>query len=431
LAKADKKLLIINIGSVFAATGGPKRGKDLDKADIAGGDAILCYGGEIAEIGSSDALIEKHPFAEVLNADGRLATPGFIDSHTHLVFGGNRADEYEMRTRGASYMEIFTAGGGILSSVRATRAASDEELFNAGYRALREMAMHGTTTVEAKSGYGLDTETELRQLRVIKGLGELGLADIVPTFLGAHALPPEYTDNRAGFVDLVVEEMIPAVAGENLAEYCDVFCDKGAFSVAEAERILHAALDNDMKIRVHADEFESLGIVPVAVEMGAASCDHLAVADERSVAVLADSDTVATALPGTSIYLGGHHFAPARKLIDAGCIFAVASDFNPGSCTAASVRTILSPAAVNMKVTPTEMLHAITCNAAFALDRGNRKGSIAPGYDADIAIWNARSANELVYRWSDPRALFVVKGGDIVYRDDIVKTDGDINLTRP
>jgi len=349
-----------------------------------------------------------------------LATPGFVDSHTHLVFGGDRSDEYEMRTRGASYMDIFEAGGGIFSSVRATRAASDEELFDAGYRALREMVMHGTSTIEAKSGYGLDTETELRQLRIIKRLGELGLAEIVPTFLGAHALPPEYKDNRAGFVDLVVKEMIPAVAAENLAECCDVFCDKGAFTVVETERILRAALDNDMKIRVHADEFEALGIVPVAVEMGAASCDHLAVADERSIAALADSDTVATALPGTSIYLGGYHFAPARKLIEAGCVFAIASDFNPGSCTAASVRTVLSPAAVNMKVTPVEMLHAVTCNAAFALDRGERKGCIAPGYDADIAIWNAKSVNELIYRWSDPRARLVVKGGSVVYRDDRV-----------
>ena len=415
-----EKILITNIGSIFAATGGPKRGAELDRPDIAEGDAIFCFDGKIAEMGDSEALLESHPFAEVLDAGGRLATPGFVDSHTHLVFGGDRSDEYEMRTRGASYMDIFTGGGGILSSVRATRAASDEELFKAGYRALREMVMHGTTTIEAKSGYGLDTETELRQLRVIKRLGELGLAEVVPTFLGAHALPPEYKDNRAGFVDLVVEEMIPAVTAENLAEYCDVFCDKGAFTVAETERILRAALDSDMKIRVHADEFEALGIVPVAVEMGAASCDHLAIADEGSIAALANSDTVATVLPGTSIYLGGYHFAPARKLIEAGCIFAIASDFNPGSCTAASVRTVLSPAAVNMKVTPTEMLHAITCNAAYALDRGARKGCIAPGYDADIAIWNAKSVNELIYRWSDPRARFVIKGGSVVYRDDRV-----------
>ncbi len=418
-----EKLLITNIGSVFTSGGDPRRGAELDDPAIAEGDAILCDNGEIAEIGDSKALLEKYPFAEVVDADRRLATPGFVDSHTHLVFGGNRADEYEMRTRGASYMEIFAAGGGILSSVRATRAASDAELYDAGYRALREMVMHGTTAVEAKSGYGLDTETELRQLRVINKLGKLGLAEVVPTFLGAHALPPEYSDNRDKFVDLVIEEMLPAVAEENLAEYCDVFCDKGAFTVAETERILRAALDNDLKIRVHADEFEALGIVPVAVEMGAASCDHLAVANEDSIAALADSDTVAISLPGTSIYLGGHHFAPARKLIEAGCIFSLASDFNPGSCTAASVRTVLSPAAVNMKVTPTEIVHAVTCNAAFALDRNDRKGAIAPGYDADIAIWNASSVNELIYRWSDPRARFVIKSGKIVYRDDRVILD--------
>ncbi|MCP4230556.1 MAG: imidazolonepropionase [bacterium] len=423
----DKKLLIINIGSIFAATDGPKRGTELDEPTISERDAILCINGKIAEIGDSGMLLENHPFAEVVDTGGRLATPGFVDSHTHLVFGGDRSDEYEMRTRGVSYMEIFEAGGGILSSVRATLAARDDELFDAGHRALREMVMHGTTTVEAKSGYGPDTETELRQLRVIKKLGELGLAEIVPTFLGAHALPLEYKDNRDGFIGLVVKEMIPAVVEENLAEYCDVFCDRGAFTVAEAERVLRAALDAGLKIRVHADEFEALGIVPIAVEMGAASCDHLAVANEESVPALADSDTVATVLPGTSIYLGGHDFAPARKLIDSGCIFAIASDFNPGSCTAASVRTVLSPAAVNMKITPTEIVHSVTCNPAYSLGRGERKGFIAPGYDADIAIWNARSVNELIYRWSDPRAWLVARNGDIVYRDDRVKFGREIN----
>jgi imidazolonepropionase len=281
------------------------------------------------------------------------------------------------------------------------------------------MVAHGTTTVEIKSGYGLDTETELKQLRVIRKLADDLPPDIVPTFLGAHALPPEYKDDRDAYVSLVCDEMIPAVVEEDLAEYCDVFCDRGAFTLEETGSILKAAVDAGLKVRVHADEFESLGAVRLAVEFGAASVDHLAAVTDVDIKTLAESDTVATLLPGTTIFLGSGHFAPARKILKAGCIVAVASDSNPGSCTAASVRTVLSPAAVNLGMTPTELVHGCTANAAFSLGRADAIGTLEVGKKADLCIWDATDVNDLVYRWADPRARAVIKEGLVVYRDEI------------
>jgi imidazolonepropionase len=323
-----------------------------------------------------------------------------------------------MRTRGASYLEIFEAGG-ILSSVRATREANEDELYESARKRLEVMTAHGTTTVEIKSGYGLDTETELKQLRVAKKLAVDLPLDIVPTFIGAHAVPPEYKDSRDAYVSLVCDEMIPAVVEEDLAEYCDVFCDRGAFTLEETERILKAAVDAGLKLRIHADEFESLGAVRLAVELGATSVDHLAVITDEDIKTLAGSDTVATLLPGTTIYLGSGHFAPASKMLEAGCIVAVASDLNPGSCTAASVRTVLSPAAVNLGMTPVELVHGCTANAAYSLGRADAVGTLEVGKKADLCIWDATDVNDLVYRWADPRAHVVIKEGRIIYQDEI------------
>jgi imidazolonepropionase len=412
-------LIINNVGSFFGKGPAPYRGATVSDTDTIDADSVLIKNGSISAFGRFEDLTLDEPKAEVIDAGGRLVTPGFVDSHTHAVFGGSRADEFVMRTRGASYLEIFEAGGGILASVRATREAPEEELYESARRRLEIMVAHGTTSVEIKSGYGLDTETELKQLRVVKKLGEDLPLDVVPTFLGAHAVPPEYKDNRSAYVSLVCEEMIPAIAAGNLADYCDVFCDRGAFTLNETERILIAAVDAGLKIRIHADEFERLGAVPLAVEYGAASVDHLAVITDEDIKTLANSDTVATLLPGTTIFLGSGGFAPARKMLDAGCIVAAASDLNPGSCTAASVRTVLSPAAVNLGMTPAELVHGCTANAAFSLGLGDTRGTLEVGKKADLCIWNASDVNDLIYRWGDPRAYAVIKEGRVIYRDEI------------
>jgi len=412
-------LIIKNVGQFFGRGPAPYRREAAAEVDTVETEAVLIEDGAISAFGGFDELAVGKTGAEVIDAGGRLVTPGFVDGHTHAVFGGNRADEFVMRTRGASYLEIFETGGGILSSVRATREASAEELYESGRRRLEVMIAHGTTTVEVKSGYGLDTNTELKQLRAIKKLADDLPLDIVPTFLGAHALPPEYEDDRDAYVSLVCDEMVPAVVEENLAEYCDVFCDRGAFTLEETERILEAAVDAGLNIRVHADEFESLGAVRLAVELGTASVDHLAVVSDDDIETLAGSETVATLLPGTTIFLGSCRFAPARAMLDAGCIVAVASDMNPGSCTAASVRTVLSPAAVNLGTTPAELVHGCTGNAAFSLGRSDVVGTLEVGKKADLCVWNATDVNDLVYRWADPRAYVVIKEGRVIYRDEI------------
>lgn len=412
-------LIIKNVGQFFGKGPAPYRAEAASEIDAVEAEAVLIEDGAISAFGDFKRLTAEKPGVEVIDAGGRLVTPGFVDCHTHAIFGGNRADEFVMRTRGASYLEIFEAGGGILSSVRATREANEDELYESARKRLEVMTAHGTTTVEIKSGYGLDTETELKQLRVAKKLAVDLPLDIVPTFIGAHAVPPEYKDDRGAYVSLVCDEMIPAVVEEDLAEYCDVFCDRGAFTLEETERILKAAVDTGLKLRIHADEFESVGAVQLAVELGATSVDHLAVITGDDIKTLAGSDTVATLLPGTTIYLGSGHFAPASKMLEAGCIVAVASDLNPGSCTAASVRTVLSPAAVNLGMTPAELVHGCTANAAYSLGLADAVGTLEADKKADLCIWDATDVNDLVYRWADPRAYMVIKEGRIIYRDEL------------
>jgi imidazolonepropionase len=412
------ELLLHNTGQIFTAAGGPRRGPALAEKTLAAGDALLIRGGAIVALGPRDK-VEMHAGADckTLDCGGRLVTPGLVDCHTHLVYGGSRADEYEMRLGGASYIEIFEAGGGILSSVEHTRAESEEELFAAAARRARLMLSHGTTTVEVKSGYGLTTDGELKMLRVAGRVGRETPISVVPTFMGAHALPPEYTRRRSNFVDLVAGEMTAAVVAEGLAEYCDVFCDRGAFTVEESRTVLEAGREAGLGLRLHADEFEAMGGTELAAELGAASVDHLAVITDAGVRALAGSDTVAVILPGTTVFLGSSHFAPARELIDAGALVAVASDHNPGSCHAMSLRTILTPAATYLKMKPAEMLHAITINAAHSLGRADRTGSLERGKAADVAVFDAGDVNELFYDWGPVRSWATIAGGEVVHRD--------------
>ena len=411
-------LLIYNTGQIFTAAGGPRRGAALAEKTLARGDAILARDGAIAGV-AARADLEKRAGAEceTLDCGGRLVTPGLVDCHTHLIYGGSRADEYEIRLAGAAYMEIFEAGGGIHATVRDTRAASEDELVASARGRVEVLLSHGTTTAEVKSGYGLTTQEELKMLRAAARLAEELPLAVVPTFLGAHAIPPDYADRRGDFVALLTGEMIPAVAGAGLAEYADVFCDRGAFDLGETRAVLAAARDAGLKLRLHADEFEALGGTELAVELGAASVDHLAVVTDAGVKALASSDTVAVLLPGTTVFLGSSRFAPARPLIDAGALVAVASDHNPGSCHVASLRAILTPAATYLKMKPAEMLHAVTVNAAYSLGRADRIGSLEPGKAADVAVFDVGDINELFYDWGPTRAWATVVGGVVVHRD--------------
>ncbi len=411
-------LLLYNAGQIFTAAGGPRRGAALAEKTVADGDALLARGGVIIAVGRRrDVEKEAAADCEALDCGGRLVTPGLVDCHTHLVYAGSRADEYERRLGGASYLDIFEAGGGIHATVRSTRAASEDELLDSARRRAEVFLRSGTTTAEVKSGYGLTTEDELKMLRVAARLGEELPLAVVPTFLGAHAVPPEYADRREDFVELVNDEMIPAAAAEELAEYVDVFCDRGAFNVDETRAILTAAREAGLKLRLHADEFEPLGGTELAVEMGAAAVDHLAVVTEAGIRALAASDTGAVLLPGTTIFLGSSRFAPARALIDAGALIAVASDHNPGSCHATSLRAILTPAATYLKMTPAEMLHAVTVNAAHSLGRADRIGSLEPGKAADAAVFDVGDVNELFYDWGPTRAWATVAAGAVVHRE--------------
>jgi imidazolonepropionase len=413
------ELLLYNAGQIFTAAGRPRRGAKMAEKTLADGDALLARDGVIVAVGPREVIgKEAGGGCEALDCGGRLVTPGLVDCHTHLVYGGSRAGEYEMRLGGASYLEIFEAGGGILDTVRHTRAASEDELFASARRRAGVMLSHGTTTAEVKSGYGLTTEDELKMLRVAVRLAEETALDVVPTFMGAHALPPEFAARRADFVKLVTDGMIPAVVAGELAEYADVFCDRGAFTLEETRAILEAAGDAGLELRLHADEFEALGGTELAVEMGAASVDHLAVATEAGIRALAASDTAAVLLPGTTIFLGSSHFAPARALIETGAIVAVASDHNPGSCHAASLRAILTPAATYLKLKPAEILHAVTINAAYSLGRAGSVGSLEPGKAADAAIFDVADINELLYDWGPVRSWATVKRGVVVHHDD-------------
>jgi len=412
------ELLLYNAGQIFTAAGGPRRGTALAEKTVAAGDAVLIREGAVVAVGARAELAAvAGGECEAVDCGGRLVTPGLVDCHTHLVYGGSRADEYEQRLGGASYLEIFEAGGGIHASVRHTQQAGEEELFAAARRRAEVMLSHGTTTAEVKSGYGLTTEAELKMLRVASRLGNETPLRVVPTFLGAHALPPEYSSRREEFVRLVAEEMTPAAAASGLARYADVFCDRGAFSRQETEVILRASLAAGLGLRLHADEFEALGGTELAVELGAAAVDHLAVVTEAGVRALASSNTVAGLLPGTTIFLGSGHFAPARELIAAGALIAVGSDHNPGSCHAASLRTILTPAATYLRLRPAEMLHAVTINAAYSLGLADRVGSLEAGKAADVAVFDVGDVNELFYDWGPTRTWLTVAGGEVVFRD--------------
>ena len=403
-------LLITNIGSLVTPQGtGPRRGEEQGAVQTLTDAAIGIKDGKIAFIGT---MADAPAAWETLDAGGRLVTPGLVDAHTHLVFGGWRHNELDLKLKGASYLDILAAGGGILSSVRSTRAASEDELTERGIGFTKEMLAHGITSAEAKSGYGLDTETELKQLRAIRRVDAAQPIDLVSTFLGAHALPQEYRENRAEFIRLVCEEMLPAVKAEELAEFCDIFCETGVFTPEEARQVLSAAKELGFGLKAHIDEIDALGGAEVAAELGAISTEHMIASSDAGIAALSEAGTVAVLLPATGFYLD-KGYAPARKMIDANMAVAVASDFNPGSSPSMNLQFAMMLACQKYRLTPEETITAATLNAAAAIGRGDSVGSLEVGKKADLVIWETDALSYLFYRFGSNLVHTVLKNGQV------------------
>lgn len=410
---------IVNIRQLVTLAGAarPRVGRELGELATIEQAALLIKGGRIVAAGPDAEIRSKIPAgAEVIDAEGRCVTPGFVDAHTHLVFAGNRAGEFEQRIAGATYQEIAAAGGGILKTVALTRAASEDELLAVARKHRDWMLRGGTTTLEAKSGYGLNRETELKMLRVIRRLNQEGPVRIVPTLLGAHTVPPEYKDRRAEYVRFVAEELIPAVAAEGLAEYCDVFCDEHAFTVQETRVVLSAAQRHGLKLRLHAEQFRPGTGADLAAELVAATADHLETATDESLERLRAAGVLPVLLPGSVFALGRSEYPPARRMVEAGLAIVVATDFNPGSSPVPSMPFMLSLACVQMRLSPAEALTAATINAACSLGLGDEVGSLEAGKNADFLIHEFGDYREIPYFIAAPARPRVFIAGKEVSR---------------
>ncbi len=390
----------------------------MDDADnIFENKQLLIRNGVIDWIGddTDSAPIQREEIVERLDCGGRVVLPGYVDAHTHLVFGGDRADEYARRSAGESYEEIAAAGGGIQSTVRATRSASSEELLRSAWSRLNAMMNKGVTTVEIKSGYGLDWKTERKMLRVVRTLQETHPMNIMATFLGAHTVPSEFQSNRDGYIDAVCEEMIPAVAEEGLADFCDVFCERGVFSLGETRRILEQARGAGLQLKLHGEQLHRTGATQLAVEMGAVSVDHLERANESDIEALASqTQTTAVLLPGATLFLGWNDWAPARSLIDAGAHVALATDCNPGSCMCDDLPLMTTLACSRLGLSPHEALRAITRGGAHALNCGESRGLVKMGAQADLVVLDAPHEEQLPYRFGQVPPYSVICGGQLV-----------------
>lgn len=395
----------------------PRRGRDLEDLGIIRGGATLVSGGTISAVGRTSDLKgdAKRMKARAIDCAGKVVMPGFVDSHTHLVFAGTRVEEFEQRSHGLTSEQIRSAGGGIQRSARLLREASPEALVAQGSEFLKHFAAHGTTTVEVKSGYGLDPENEIKMLEVIRKLRQVSPLDIVPTLLAAHALPAEFEDRREAYVERMVRELIPQAAQRNLAEFIDCFCDRGAFTVAECRELLEAGARHGLVPRIHADQFRRIGAIPLAIEMNAASADHLDHLNEKHLRLLARSNVVAILIPGANFFLGTGTYAPARRLIDAGAAIAVATDFNPGTSPTLNMQFVLTLACTAMHMTPAESVAASTINAAHSLRRADRCGSLEPGKQADFCVMDVDDYRLIPYFFGRNHCVMTVKRGQIIY----------------
>lgn len=422
----EAELLVINAGELVTMAGGPRCGERLkDVAAIKNG-AVAAYQGRILDVGHTEevlARVQTGPSTRVIDARGRAVIPGLVDPHTHLCFAGDRAEEFAMRLKGATYMEIAAAGGGIMATVNATRRATEGCLVELGLQRLDALALAGTTTVEVKSGYGLNTADELKMLRAIRTMATRHPLEIIPTFMGAHEFPAEYRQDHEGYVRLICEEMLPTVAAEcsgaarPLAIFCDIFTEKGVFTVEESRRILQRARQLGFALKVHADELSDLGGAALAAELGAVSADHLLYASEQGLTAMARKGTVAVCQPGTAFCLMNVPYANARRMIDLGCIVALASDFNPGSCPTYAMPFMITLACMHMKLSPGEALAAATINAAAAIGQADRIGSLEPGKQADLVILNTPSHRHIPYRMGQGVVASVVKRGRLIVEE--------------
>ena len=414
-------LLITGASQLLTLRGsGPRRGDSLSKLGLIEDGALLVGEGLIAAVGTR-AEVEKLPeagAADKLDLGGRVALPGFVDSHTHLVHAASRAEEYELKIAGASYEEIARKGGGILNSVKKLRAATSEALKKRALAALKQFAAYGTTTVEAKSGYGLDVTSELRILRLHKELAAEQPLEVVSTFLGAHVVPAEYLGKTGGaerYIQLMEKNLLPEIGENRLAEFCDVFCDRGAFTVAQSKRVLQAGRQWGLEPRLHAEQLSRTGAARLAILMRAASCDHLEQVNKSDIKALGKSETVATLLPGCDFHLGLKQYAPARALIEAGAIVSLATDYNPGTSPTLSMPMILSLACTQLRMTPAEAIAAATINAAYALRREKTIGSLEVGKQADIAVFEVADYREIPYYFGVNHCWMTVKRGRAIH----------------
>lgn len=407
------KLLIKNIGRLQTPVGscshcGTQQGENqkLERA------AVLIEDGRIKAI-LSDGNLPQEEADATIDAQGNLVTPGLVEGHTHLVFGGYRQGEIPLKLKGAGYLDILRAGGGILDTVQKTRDASEQELYQKSRGFLDEMLRLGVTTCEAKSGYGLDLDTEVKMLSVIRDLDASHPMDLVPTFMGAHAVPPEYEGSGDAYIDLLCQEMIPYVKEHGLAEFCDVFCEDSVFDVEQSRRYLQCARDHGLGLKIHADEIEEIGGSQLAGQMGAVSAEHLIAIGEKGMDAMAAAKTTAMLLPATSFYLG-KDYAPAKEMIRRGIPVAIASDFNPGSCPSLNLQFAINLGYLKYKMTPEEILTAVTINPACAIGRGSQVGTLEVGKQADLVIWDAPDLEMLCYRFGSNLALQVIKKGELV-----------------
>jgi len=395
----------------------PRRGKDLADLSLVPRGGVLTGGGKILRVGASHALEgeARRLKAREIDCRGRVVMPGFVDSHTHLVFAGNRVADFELRLLGKSYEEIARAGGGIRSSAQKLARATGKDLVKQARGFLRQFAAHGTTTIEVKSGYGLDPANELKILAAIRELQKTSALEIVPTLMAAHALPAEFRNRPEAYVRLIAKQLIPAVARRRLAEFVDCFCDSGAFSVADCRRLLTAGVQHGLVPRIHAEQLARTGASRLAIELGAASADHLDRVTSGDMRDLAVSHVVATLVPGANFHLGLNSYPPARRLIDAGAIVALASDFNPGTSPTLNMQFVLALACSQMRMTPAEAISAATLNAAYSLRRADRLGSLQPGKQADLIVMEVSDYREIPYYFAWNHCVITVKRGRVIY----------------
>jgi imidazolonepropionase len=409
--------LIIKNAAQLITLKGPSRARtsiEMEELNIISDGAVAVSNGKIIAADKSSVICSNYEALETLDAQDKVVMPGFIDPHTHPVFYATREKEFEMRVQGRTYVEISQSGGGIRSSISGVRNASEEELLDLSRKRINKIISNGTTTLEAKSGYGLSTESEIKMLKVLKRLQEELPIDIIPTFMGAHEFPTEFKDDRETYIEILKNEMMPEVADQGLAEYCDIFTEAHVYNIEQSRDILNHAKKLGFKIRMHADEIEPIGGAELAAEVGAVSADHLGAASYEGMDAMAASGVIATLLPGTIFSLGMRSYANAREMIKRGVAVALATDYNPGSCNCDSMQFVITLACLQMKMTPAEAICASTINAAYALERGELVGSLEEGKQADILIMDMPNYQFLPYHFGSNSVEMVIKKGTVI-----------------